>query len=155
MITLLLVALAGAIMLQPTRARCYASVIYVGELILHDAVLGAETGLLYYLTAAAGSTLVIVFTGAVTPVPALIVRLHWICLISIVLNFYGWLIWLAYWEPVTYNAAFVLLYVAAFLALIKRDRDDVGGIADNRRGISFFSTPRVRLFYVHEHADAL
>lgn len=44
-----------------------------------------------------------------------------VCGFSIALNFYGLILYLAYYPPVTYNFAFVLLYCVAIYLTLRKD----------------------------------
>lgn len=62
--------------------------------------------------------------------------LYNICLTSIVLNFFGWILWFVFVSPIVYDISFLCLYIWAVVVLLKRD-DYVGGFGVGRTGTNF------------------
>ncbi|ACG60389.1 hypothetical protein phiPLPE_67 [Iodobacter phage PhiPLPE] len=65
--------------------------------------------------------LIIILTGQIRQMPKMVINLHRLCLVSIVGNGMGWLMWYSYMPPDLYNYFFVALYIWAIIILCERD----------------------------------
>ncbi len=126
-----LVAIVLAAIFQPNAPRLFAAVVLAGSLWLHELALSDLDGLAYYGSDALCNLGVIILISGINPIPALVIRIQIICLLSIILNFLGWVAWYAYLHPLPYNVVFLLLYTWTLIALIRRDNGDVGGYGIN------------------------
>lgn len=125
-------ALVVVAILQPNAPRLFASVTFVGIVLLHEALLSDLDGSQYYGSAALFSLLIIVLTSGIYPIPKMVISLHRLCIVSIFANMFGWAIWYLYYPPLAYDLAFVAIYAWALFILIKRDGADVGGYTLDR-----------------------
>ncbi len=123
----LLIALLFCVIAQPTVVRGYVAILFVIVTMLHELVGVRLDGLAYYGSAALCDLAIIVLTSGLRPVPAMVSRIHLICLASIIVNAVGWAMWAAYLPPTVYDAAFVLIYLVAVVAMLKKDSSDVMG----------------------------
>lgn len=126
-ITLLLASLFVVAFIQPNAPRFFAALAFVAITLLHELFLSHYDGLLYYGSAALFDLAIIIATSGIRPVPEMVLSLHRICLVSILANFLGWVIWFLYFPPLIYDASFVAIYAWALITLIKRNGLDVGG----------------------------
>ena len=151
MTSVVLVVLVVCVCLQPTVVRGYVALLFVGVTLLHEVFEGSLDGLAYYGSAALCDLAIIVLTSGITPVPAMVTRIHLVCFASIVANAVGWVMWSAYLTPTVYNAAFVLIYIVAVAAMLKKDPSDVGGHSLNSRRTHFRSgNPAIRRSYLKD-----
>ncbi len=134
MLSYLLAALAIAALVQPNTARFFAALVFVGGTLSHDFLLQDLIGLSYYGSAALTDLGVIVVLSLLRPVSKLAVELQRLSFISIIINAFGWVLWVSYEPPAAYDAAFLAYYAFALLVLIKKDKTDVGRSAMDRRG---------------------
>lgn len=126
-ITTLFVGMCIVAFIQPNAPRFFAAVIFVSITLLHELFLSHYDGLLYYGSAALFDLAIIILTSGINPVPRMVLSLHRICIVSILVNLLGWVIWFFYLPPLTYDLAFVVLYAWALITLINRNGLDVGG----------------------------
>ena len=108
----------------------FACVVFSGLLIFNDLLLASKEGLFYYGGSALFdlATIVIISRNA----SRMALSLQKICIASIGLNFFGWIMWMLYMPPVMYDSLFIALYVCALFTLIKRNKTDVGEFAMDR-----------------------
>lgn len=115
---------------QRVEEDLYASVIYSMSLVIHSAIALYEPTGLYYFTAMITSLAVIfMLEKFVSPTP-LIESLQKVCLVSIMLNMFGWFLYMLLFPPIYYSISFMVLYSWAILILIKGSRDGVAGNMD-------------------------
>ena len=124
--TTLVVLIALASVIQPNSQRLFAGLAYSVPLVASDLLLSNETGLLYYYGSAVFDVATIIIISRVAKASSMALTIQKICLASIVLNFFGWVMWMLYMPPVMYNSLFIALYVCALLTLITRNKSDVG-----------------------------
>jgi len=125
MIDALIFVMAVTILFQPTIKRLCVALSFVSAISLHDYLLSNHEGLAYYGSAALFDLAIMFFIRWINPISLMSLRLSMISVISIMLNFAGWILWITYQPPTIYNYAFVALYTISILTLIKRD-DNVG-----------------------------
>lgn len=138
-----------AVFLQPNAPRFYAAVCFLAITLSHEGIAGHLTGLAYYGSAALFDLLIIILTAGINPVPRMVLWLHRVCMVSIVANGIGWVMWYAYWPPYAYDATFIVIYLWALVTLLERDAaDDMGGFtADSWASCFRFSVnPRAECF---------
>lgn len=138
--TVLIYAIAFVALLQPNAPRLYASMVFVIFTVGHEWAFSDLDGLAYYGTAAIFDFLIILITWAIRPIPKLVINIHKICILSIIANAFGWVMWVLYLPPTAYNVAYTFIYAAALLAMIKKDgSDDRGFTLDSWRSCFRFS----------------
>lgn len=101
-------------------------------LLIHDNFMVSLDGVLYYLSDAMFCFIIIFMTANLKETSRLIVKLHYIFLIGIVLNLYGWVIWMLYLPPTSYNVAFMLLYTSIIIVLLSWDGVEHGNYKIDR-----------------------
>ena len=101
---------------------------YVLMTLTHELFINKVTSLPYYSTAAIFDLVSMILMASIKPTPNIAVKLSFICVISICLNFYGWLIYILYIKPVTYDIGFIILYAVAIYVFLSKDKISV---ADN------------------------
>lgn len=139
-ITILLITMCIVALIQPNMSRLFGAVIFAGLTMVHDIFLSDLDGLAYYGSAALTDSAIIMLTSGIFPIPVMVVRLHYICLISILVNAIGWVMWMAYLSPIVYNMTFMLIYFCVIITMIRKDTSDVRGgyqLDDWRTIISF------------------
>lgn len=128
MITSILLIFIGAFaLLQPNAPRLFAALIFAGLTLAHDFFSSNLDGLMYYGSAALIDLFIIILTSGISPVPKMVITLHKICMVSIVANFFGWVIWTLYYPPIAYDLAFMAIYAWTLITFITRGKIDVGG----------------------------
>jgi len=125
--TVIIAILIAAAVAQPTQERRYAALLFSGFAALHHVVMFDTDGFEYYFSAALLDYFVILFTIRIAMLSEMIEKLHNICIVSIALNFIGWLMWIYYVPPHAYNASFIGLYLYALIIMIKKEKKDAGG----------------------------
>lgn len=126
-ITILIASLCLVTLTQPNAPRLFAALVFVGVTLSHEVFLSNYDGLSYYGGAALFDLAIIIATSGIRPLPQMVLSLHKICLVSILANFMGWVIWFLYFPPIIYDISFVVIYTWALITLIKRSGLDVGG----------------------------
>jgi hypothetical protein len=106
---------------QKTAARFYAASIYLTVVMVHELVFKDIGGPYYYGIAAMADLLIMILTGQITPMPKMVINLHRLCLVSIVANGIGWLMWFSYMPPDLYDYFFMALYIWAIFILCERN----------------------------------
>jgi len=100
--------------------RQWPTLIFISLSVLHDAFLGDSDGLMYYASAVVVDYLTLL----------LINRTNFIqiaCLISIILNISGYILWHLCYEPLLYNYAFLMLYTGVGILMFIEDEDNNSG----------------------------
>lgn len=129
MLDIIMLALVVVSAFQPTREREYAAFLFTGFAVCHYVLMYDVDGWLYYFSAAALDAAVVFFTLRLKIISPVIESIHSICYISIMMNFFGWLLWQLYLPPDAYNSAFLLIYAWAIMNLLRRETGDAGGIS--------------------------
>lgn len=126
-ITILIFLIIAIAFFQPSAPRLYAALVFVGVTTLHEVFFSNYEGLQYYGSAALFDLAVIVVASGINPVPKMVLNLQKICIVSIVANLAGWVMWFLYYPPLAYDLAFVVIYAWTLIVLIKRTGLNVGG----------------------------
>jgi hypothetical protein len=127
-VDVLLLLLGFAVLAQPDIYRYAAAATFACLSLVYNGISGALDGAWYYIGAALVDLTALWVLAQIKPVPLLAIRLQYLCLASIVLNFIGWAMWFAYLEPALYDTAFIALYLVALYVLLKKDQaDELGG----------------------------
>ena len=122
----IIIAIAFLALRQDER-RFPAALIFAASLLIHDRFLAELDGLLYYGSAAIFDLAVITWLANLRQTCKLTVNLLRVSLVSIVLNFGGWLMWITYQPPALYNLSYIILYSCAIVALINKEGLKHGG----------------------------
>ena len=121
----LIVGMAWLTLIRQRNApRLYAALVYAAVNTFCEFFL-ADTGVYYYGIAAMADLLIMILTSQISPMPKMVVNLHRLCLISIIANGIGWLMWYFYLPPDFYNGIFIMLYAWAIIILCERDHAGV------------------------------
>ena len=112
--------------MQPNAPRFFGAAIFGSLTISHSLLLSELDGLAYYGSAAIFDLLFMIITSSMSPVPDMIFSLYKVCLASMVVNAFGWVLWMTYQPHVLYNCAFLVIYGWAFVVLLRRGKVDVG-----------------------------
>ena len=134
--------IAASCFVQPNAPRLFAAMVFAGLTLAHEFSLSHLEGLEYYGSAALVDLGIMIAISGISPTPAMVINLQRVCIVSIITNFLGWVMWLTYLPPIAYNYAYVFICMIAFAVLIKRDERDVGGFAMDSWGSCF----RVNIF---------
>ena len=126
-ITVLLGAIILVAFFQPNAPRLFAALSFVGITLSHELFLSNLDGLQYYGSAALFDLVIIILTSGINPVPKMVIDLHRICMVSIIANLVGWVLWFFYVPPLFYDASFAVIYTWTLITLINRNGSDVGG----------------------------
>lgn len=77
--------------------------------------------MLYYFSAGVFDLIILAFVCIYASASRFTDSMVGICLASLFLNFYGWVIYEQYMEPTSYNIAFHFLYIFTAYILLERD----------------------------------
>lgn len=129
MIDVLIYSIVVSALLQPTASRLFAAAVFAVAVLTHEVAFSGLDGLAYYASAAVFDLGVVVAIGSMSEVTRLAVLLQRVCLVSILLNAAGWLMWVTYLPPTAYNTSFTAIYAWAVYILLTEGGDYVGGTA--------------------------
>lgn len=101
-------------------SRCLCLMMFVAVSLLHHITLGDADGFIYYASAAFFDLVVIFLLSRITVIHVHVLFMQVICLLFIIANCAGWVMWYLYMPPTYYNLACYALYIAAILILLKR-----------------------------------
>ncbi len=124
--------MALSALIQPNAPRLFAVLIFMSVTLAYDAMGGSLIGFWYYVGAGGLDVGIIILTSGINPLPKMVVTLHRICMVSIAVNFIGWLMWYFYQSPVVYDSMFLVIYAWTLMTFITRDGADVGGFEMDR-----------------------
>jgi hypothetical protein len=128
MIDFLTYTLCALAIFQPTLHRFFVASTFAGLTYAHNLHLYELEGFAYYGSDALVYLAVMVITGKLATLDDFTISTHRPCLGAIILDFFGWVIYMLYFDPDPYNAAFGALYALAIATLITRGRaNDRGG----------------------------
>ena len=115
-----IIGIVFLILVSPRLCRSdkIASLIFVVINLLHEMISYSHTGLLYYCGGALSQLIIITITNITVRPTKLALRLQYLCLLSIIVDFAGWIAWFSYLNHEVYNIAFYCIYVAAALQII-------------------------------------
>lgn len=111
---------------QPTDERKFTAFVFSVVAGIHAVMALNLDGIAYYGSAALFDYAVILMIGKLANTSKAIDDIQNICIVSIALNGIGWVMWMAYLDPVAYNAAFISLYAWTIIVLMKRERPHDG-----------------------------
>jgi hypothetical protein len=154
-VTTLVFLVVAFAFLQPSAPRFFAAVSFVSITLLHELLLSDYVGLMYYGSAALFDLGIIILTSGISPVPKMVLTLHKICMVSILANLAGWLMWFLYYPPLAYDAAFAIIYAWTLITLINRDSLDVGGYTLDSWASCFRFDSSPWALYISKHTGKL
>ena len=117
--TALLYAVALSVCFQRTAQNLYAAVVFAGFAFLYETVGPSLDGWMYYGGAAMMDCIALILLSGIRPSSKMIFNLELVLLLSILGNFFGWVMWINYLAPTIYDAGFLVLYAMALGALLK------------------------------------
>ena len=123
--TALLYAITLSACFQRTAQNLYGAVIFVGAALLFELVAPALDGWSRHGGSAIINLVAILILSGVRPACWMVYRLKLILLLSMLVNFAGWVMWYQYLPPTAYDAGLVVVFSLALFALIK-GAGDVG-----------------------------
>ena len=120
---------------QKIPARRFVACVIAATEALHYGFFNELDGLMYYGSAALFDLLAIILIVNLAIPTILAKQMLYISIVSIVLNYIGWTLWLTYMPPILYNWSFVVLNLFTIICLIRRE-SVYGGRASNNNGNS-------------------
>ena len=116
----LLTVIALVVLISPRLCRPdrVASLAFVVVNLLHEIVSYSHTAIAYYGSSALSHLLIMTIINITIRPTKLALRLQYLCLLSIIVDFAGWIAWFSYLNHEVYNIAFYCIYVAAALQII-------------------------------------
>ena len=106
--------------------------------LIHELFISQISSLPYYSTAAIFDLMSMILMSNIKPTPILSLKLNTVCVVSIALNFYGWLIYILYIKPTTYDIAFIIVYAVVIYLFLVGDRERVDSNTLGRRSFNFY-----------------
>jgi hypothetical protein len=117
-------------MFQPTLHRFFVAAVFSGLTYIHNLHLYQLEGFAYYGSDALVYLAIMAITGKLANIDSFTINVHRLCVAAIFLDLYGWVIYMLYIEPYTYNAAFAILYAVSIVVFVTgRKANDRGGYA--------------------------
>ena len=106
-----------------------AALVFVGSAVVHAAIAVFFSDQMYYVSAAFADLFVISFLASLDTLDTRAIQLQALSAISLICNFSGWALWLAYLEPTYYDAAVSAIYLAAIAVMLQGDGNNGNGRA--------------------------
>ncbi len=116
---------------QKMPARRFVACVIAGTEALHYGFFNELDGLMYYGSAALFDLLAIILIVNLAIPTVLAKQILYISIVSIVLNYIGWTLWLTYMPPTLYNWSFVVLNLFTIICLTRREPGYGGRASDN------------------------
>lgn len=120
---------------QRSKYRVLPAAVLALTEVIHYWLFDSADGLLYYGSDAMLDLLAIMIIAKLAIPTALAMQVMFICVASIVLNYAGFAVWMAYMPPDIYNWGFVVLNLCTIICLLKREpghgRQDAGDSSDS------------------------
>jgi len=116
---------------QKIPARRFVACVIAATEAVHYGFFNELDGLMYYGSAALFDLLAIILIVNLAIPTVLAKQILYISIVSIVLNYIGWTLWLTYMPPTVYNWSFVVLNLFTIICLIKREPGHGGRASDN------------------------
>lgn len=138
-VSILAIAVILAAFLQPSKTRRRTALCFVLPLIVSELTYSYVTGQLYYFYASLIAIFISFLLQFASSPTRFALNLQLICIVSIVLNVFGWAIYRLKFQPDIYNNAFIILYAITLLLMIFGRRARVG---TTRMASGFFSVLR-------------
>lgn len=112
--------------IQPTSDLRFCALTYALLVAAHEILFWDVGGFAYHGSAAAAYWLIVVITSKVSPSPRLVSSIQSICLVSVLVELTGYLMYEFYLEPTLYNYAYIAIFAWAIISLSARNGIDVG-----------------------------
>lgn len=126
LVTLLLVFTCWAVR---KSNRLFSAAVIVLAVLAHNSFIVDFIGATYYLASAVLCAVVCIMLSIAPSITA--VRLQFACILAILLNAVGYMMWFAYLDPAMYNFGFYLIYFYITIIIITGETD-VGGYRNSR-----------------------
>lgn len=140
MTRLLIYILTLAAVFQPDKERRAVAGVFCCATLCHELFLSDIDGFLYYGSAALFDLAIISILSKMHIISGIALKLQRICVVSIIVNFFGWACWYNYFSPVVYNLSFILIYLWVLALLLQRNthfdlgKTSMGGMCSGFRG---------------------
>ena len=121
MINALIAAIFIVALFQPDSERRFPALIFAFFIWLHCVSLSGLEGFWYFFTAGLCDVAIISLIACWAKVSSLSDSLITISILSVVVNFYGWLLWMSYLPVYSYNYSITALYLIAIISLLRGD----------------------------------
>ena len=121
MIHAILLAYFALAFYEKRKGNRLAIVLFGSVSALHGLFFGELDGLPYYGSAALASVVSASLLYVFCPASRLSKALIFLCVLSVIFNTCGFVLWVTYREPALYNAAMLLLYGLALLVMFSAD----------------------------------
>lgn len=128
MIDFLTYTLCALAMFQPTLHRFFVASVFAGLTYAHNLHLYQLEGFAYYGSDALVYLAVMGITGSLSFIDDFTINVHRLCVAAIILDLFGWVIYMLYLDPYPYNVAFAMLYAISIVVFLTgRKANDRGG----------------------------
>ena len=138
MLTLLILAIVVAAWRQRSEDGKFAAGCIAFAAVFHEFYFSHLEGLPYHLSASLFALLVILAVSKLGRITRLSVSIQNACLVSIVANVIGWMLWREYFPPLAYDSAILLIYAWIFAILVKGSKGRGGVNTLDYRGFPVF-----------------
>jgi len=138
MIDFLVIVLVFVALFQPTQERALAAICFASLTLVHNLLSDYFSDINYYFSDMFLHLWIIFTLVALSEITDFILILIRICIGAIVLNIFGWVIYMLYLSPIYYNYAFASLYIYTIYIMSGKDKS-YGNIAMGRRGVDLDS----------------
>ena len=130
MIDILTYVIVVLAVLQPTKHRRYVASIFAALTLIHNSSLHHLEGIAYYGSDALFLLAIMFGVTKLQKTTDLTIEIMKICIVGMLLDCVGWVLWMLWAPLIGYNVAFMALYAYAIIQLRKRDKaDERGGYA--------------------------
>ncbi len=146
-ITILLFLLVLSAVMQNKRDRFIVSVIYASIIALSDIIIGDTGGESYFLLDGLSNLFILIALSSMVIINDLARKLSIVCLLSVLANVVGWIMWENYLPIQIYNIMFVGLYSYAVIIILTPEPQDVGNNTNNIDRPSFYFTFTEQLYH--------
>jgi len=118
-------------LIQKIPARRFVACVIAATEALHYGLFNDLDGLMYYGSAALFDLLAIILIANLAIPTVLAKQMLYISVISIIFNYFGWVLWLTYMPPTLYNGSFIVLNLCTIICLIRKESGHGGHASDN------------------------
>ena len=144
-----MIAAITTLLFQKSQQRLLLASFYVLINTVHLLLFNGLYGSSYYLVSALFDLLVMTSVSSIHIPQTLSVQK--LCIISIVANFAGWVMWFLYLDPAAYNVVFIAIYIYAIIILTSRDASDVGDYREHRDCVVFLGDSAASVKHSFKH----
>ena len=124
---------------QKIPARRFVACVIAATEALHYGLFNDLDGLMYYGSAALFDLLAIILIANLAIPSVLAKQVLYISVISIIFNYFGWVLWLTYMPPTLYNGSFIVLNLCTIICLIRRESGHGRHTGDSNRDSIVYS----------------